>query len=207
MSASPSPSSVSRKSGLPAELARILDQVKRRHLLLGLAEFPVLLVAAIAAAWIGQAVADRVFDLSWSARCALLVIDALGVLGLFVRLVVRPWQQRLDRKGAALFVERGMPEFRTSLISAVELAAPGTDTLPQSRPLVERLVADVTAHALRANLVARVIRADRFNKLLARMAAPVTAPLILLVACQPTSGSCSGASCFPARRFPPRPRW
>lgn len=153
-----------------------------------LAAFPVILVAAIASAWVAQALADRVFNLSWNARCALLVIDFIGVLWLLARFVVRPWQQRLDREGAALLVERGMPEFRTSLISAVELAAPTADSLPQSRQLVESLVTEVTARATQSNVVARVIRPDCLKKLIVRTAAPVALALLLFGVCQPTSG-------------------
>ncbi|MCX6878675.1 MAG: hypothetical protein NTW21_33415 [Verrucomicrobia bacterium] len=188
MSAPQPTSATLRTPGLPAALTHILDQVMRRHLLLNLAEFPVFLAAAIAVAWVAQATADRAFDLSWNARCVLLAIDFLGVWWLFARFAVRPWRHRLDREGAALLVERCMPEFRSSLISAVELAAPTADPLPQSRPLVERLVADVTAHAARADVVAHVIRPQRLKKLLVRWSAPVAAALVLLAACQPTSG-------------------
>lgn len=77
MNTSPPPAHGSRESGLPAALARVLDQVKRRQLLLTLAEFPVVLVAAIAIAWSCQALADRVFELSWAVRFVLLVIDGI----------------------------------------------------------------------------------------------------------------------------------
>ena len=188
MSARPPSSVVSRESGLPAALARVLDQVKRRQLLLTLAEFPVVLVAGAAVAWVAQAVADRMLDLPWHARCAMLALDCIGGLWLFVRLVVRPWRHRLDRNGAALFIERGMPEFRTALISAVQLASPEADPLPQARPLIERLVADVTDRVTTGDVVARVLRPDRLKRLVARLSAPVVVALVLLGGCQPTSG-------------------
>lgn len=188
MSASPPTSDAPCGTSLPAGLARILDQVRRRHLLVRLAEFPVLLLASLATAWMLQAAADRVFDLSWNVRSTLLAIDFIGVLWLLLRFVVRPWRQRLDREDAALFIERGMPEFRTALISAVELAASTADTLPQSRPLVTQLIREVTEHVGRANVVARVIRLDRLKRLLARMSAPVVAALLLLGCGQPVAG-------------------
>jgi hypothetical protein len=188
MNTEPPPAHGSRESGLPAALTRVLDQVKRRQLLLTLAEFPIVLVAAIAIAWSCQALADYVFELSWVVRCVLLVIDGIGGLWLVARFVVRPWRRRLDREGAALFIERAMPEFRTALISAVELASPSADVLPQSRPLIAQLIANVTARAAESTVVARVIRQARFKRLLGRMAAPIIAALVLLIACQPTSG-------------------
>ena len=188
MSTATSSAHGSRESGLPAALARVLDQVKRRQLLLTLAEFPVVLVAAIAITWSCQGLADYVFELSWAVRCVLLLIDGIGGLWLVARFVVNPWRRRLDREGAALFIERAMPEFRTALISAVELASPTADTLPRSSPLVAQLIADVTARAAESNVVARVIRPARFTRLLARLAVPIIAALVLLIACQPTSG-------------------
>jgi hypothetical protein len=173
---------------LPAGLARLLDQVRTRHLALTLAGFPIYLLATIAIAWSLQGIADRVFDLSWGARCVLLLLDTVGMLWLVARLIVRPWMQRLDRKAAALLVERGIPEFRSSLISAVELSEPGADVLPQSRPLVEHLLNETSALAKQSDIVARVLPPDRLKKFALRMSLPVVAAVALLVAGLPASG-------------------
>ena len=173
---------------LPAALARILDAIRKRHLALALAEFPLYLAAAIASAWSLQGIADRVFDLSWSARCVLLALDGLGVLWLMGRFIVRPWRERLDRKAAALLVERGIPQFRSALISAVELSDPQAQLLPQSRPLVAQLLQDTAALALESNVAARVLRPERLRKLACRVAWPVVAALALFCVCLPVSG-------------------
>jgi len=172
---------------LPAALARILDRIRKRHLALTLAEFPLFLSAAIATAWSFQGIADRIFDLPWTTRCGFLALDGLGVLWLVGRCIVRPWRQRLSRKAAALLVERGIPEFRSSLISAVELSDPQADLLPQSLPLVERLLENATAQALTSDVVSRVLPPDRLKSLACRMAWPVVAALVLFRTCLPVS--------------------
>lgn len=173
-------------SQLPAPLARVLDQVRHRHLAIRLAEFPVCLLAALAVAWSIQGVADRVFDLSWNARCAMLVADGLIVLALLWRFVVRPLRQRFDRKAAALFVERGIPEFRTSLISAVELSA--DESQPHSRPLVAQLMKDVTTRLEKTDVVAQVVKPDRVKRLATWMALPFGFALALFFFGLPVSG-------------------
>jgi len=180
------PSSISLQ--LPSALARILDHIRKRHLALSLAEFPLFLAAAIAIAASLQGIADRILDLTWNTRCALLVLDCLGVTWLAARFIVRPWRQRLDRKAAALLAERCIPAFRSSLISAVELSDPQTPLLPQSRPLVERLLQNTTELALKSNVVARVLRPDRLKKLAYRISWPVLAALALFCICLPVSG-------------------
>jgi len=173
---------------LPAPVARVLDRVKRRDLTLALAEFPVLLVALLASVWLLQAVADRVFHLPWSARCVLLVLDVVGVLVLLERCVFRPWKRRLDRRGAALLVERGIPEFRSSLVSAVELTSPDADVSTRSRPLVARMIADVEERVESTEVVRQVVRPERLKKLLVRAVGPVAVASLLFALFQPISG-------------------
>jgi hypothetical protein len=173
---------------LPAAVARVLDRVKRRQLAFALAEFPVLVVAGLATAWLLQAVADRVFHLPWSSRCVLLGLDVVGVFLLLERFVGRPWKRRLDRKGAALLIERGIPEFRSSLVSAVEFTSPGADVSTRSVPLVARLIAEVEERIESSEVVERVVRPDRLKKLLARAAGPMALALLLFAVFQPIAG-------------------
>jgi hypothetical protein len=180
------PSSIPLK--LPAGLARVLDGVRRRNLAFSMAEFPICLLAAIATAWSLQGIADRVFDLSWTARCVLLALDFAGALWLICRFVVRPLTKRLDRKAAALLVERRIPEFRSSLISAVELSQTSADLLPQSRLLAERLLDDTAALALQLDVIARALPPGPLKKLAMRMSWPVLAAGLLLLAARPASG-------------------
>lgn len=173
---------------LPAALARTLKQIRQRHLAMALAEFPLYLLPAIATAWSLQGIADRVFDLSWGARAVLLALDIVGVLWLIARFVVRPLINQLDQKAAALLVERGIPEFHSSLISAVELSQPGAELMPQSRPLVEHLLKETSALAQKSNVVARVLSPEPLRKFALRMSLPLIAALALLLAGLPASG-------------------
>ena len=60
----------------------MLDAVRRRWLAVRVAEFPVVLLAVIALAWVLQATADRWLELSWTARAVLLALDGAAVLAL-----------------------------------------------------------------------------------------------------------------------------
>ncbi|MES2658942.1 MAG: hypothetical protein V4689_10005 [Verrucomicrobiota bacterium] len=173
---------------LPATLARTLDRVRQGHLLMKLAEFPILLVAGIAAAGCFQALADLVFDLPWGVRLIFLLLDLIAIGWLAWRYAAIPWLKRLDRQGAALLVERGVPELRSSLISTVELSLAGSEVPAGSRLLVQRLVAETTAKVKDLDVAARVVRPDRVRKLALWMLAPVVPAVLLLVIGWPVSG-------------------
>ncbi len=175
-------------SKLPATLARTLDQVRQGHLAMKLAEFPILLVAGIAAAGCFQALADRVFDLPWAARLILLLADLIAFAWLAWCFVVIPWRKRLDRKGAALLVEREIPHLRSSLISTVELSTKGSKVPPQSRLLVKQLIADTAAKVKDIKVIGQVVRPNRVKKLALWMLAPLVPAAILLVLGWPVSG-------------------
>ncbi len=164
---------------LPAGLANILDGVRRRHLAVQVAEFPVLLVAFIAIAWPLQGTADRALELSWGVRALLLALNGLAALALLWLLVIVRLRQQLDRKKAALLVERTLPQFKTSLISAVELSEPGADYPAGSQSLVEKLLADTARAAEKADIVRTVVDVRRLK----RYAKWTAAVLILAIGC------------------------
>lgn len=163
---------------LPQTLSRMLDGVRRRWLAVRVGEFPVLVVALLAFAWLLQGAADRWLELSWNARTVLLVLDVAAVLVLFWLLVIVPFRKRLDRRKAALLVERTMPEFRTSLISAVEFAE-GKSVYPGgSRGLVEKLLEDTAREAEKKDVAKSVVPSGRLKSRLKW----AVAALVLLVA-------------------------
>ena len=107
---------------LPEDIRRVLQAVAKRWLLVRAGQFPLLVLALLSASWLARAALDRFFNFSWALRGALLAIDVLLVGSLFYFYVIRAFQGRLDLQAAALLVERAHPRFRTSLVSAVELA-------------------------------------------------------------------------------------
>ena len=149
---------------LPQAIVHVLDGVRRRHLGVQLLEFPLMLLAVIAVAWTFQAVVDRVFELSWTIRALLLSLDGIAAAVLFWFFAIRPFVHRLDRKQAALLIERTVPEFRSSLISSVELAEKSADSPSGSRSLVEKLLEDTTRELRKSDIVGRVIRLKRLKR-------------------------------------------
>jgi hypothetical protein len=159
-----SDSTVVPTSELPAPLARALDRVRSRWLAVRVGEFPVLLVAVVSLAWVLQATADRYLDLEWKTRQILLSINGGVAFVLFVIFAILPWWRRLTRPQAALLVERELPQFRTSLISAVELGSTLPSVPPVSRALVRKLLADVSQEVEREALAPRVVHARRLGR-------------------------------------------
>jgi hypothetical protein len=151
-------------SDLPAPLARALDRVRARWLAVRVGEFPVLLVAIISLAWVLQATVDRYLELAWKTRLILLYVNGAAAFVLFVVFAVVPWWRRLTRPQAALLVERELPQFHTSLISAVELGSSLPAVPVASRALVRKLLADVSHEVERENLAPRVVRARRLHR-------------------------------------------
>lgn len=172
---------------LPPGLARILDGVRRRSLGLRVAEFPVLLLAFLAVAWVLQATADRWLELSWNTRAILLGLDTAAVLVLLGFFVIAPLRRRLDRRKAALLVERTLPQFRTSLISAVEFAERGSEYPAGSQPLVQKLLDDAARQAEQEDVVKRVVRPDRLRRFTKWMIAALVIAAVCFVAGRPLS--------------------
>lgn len=155
-------------AGTPVPLPRIvvksLKQVISRQKQVSLAECTVLLLAAIPALWVVQGTADWWFNLPWLVRLILLLAD-LGVAGYIVyRFAVRPLSRPNTLENAALRVEKEIPEFRTALISAVELASGHPGCAQGSLGLVKELIARVTAKVQAANLAKRVVKTANLRR-------------------------------------------
>ncbi len=120
---------------LPPVIVQKLKQVNARQRWVDLAECAALLLATLPALWVLQAAADWCFNLPWSLRLVLLLAD-FGLIGYLVyRFAFLPLRQPHTLETAALRVERELPEFRSSLISAVELAS-GRPGITQARSLL-----------------------------------------------------------------------
>jgi hypothetical protein len=167
---------------LPERLTDVLHRVSRLELRTKLRNFPALLVFIFSIVWIVQALADRIFRLSWETRAVLLGLQAVVVAYLFWKHVLVPISKKLDQRRAALLIERGMPEFDSSLISVVEFCET-PDRYPQhARGTVRALIDQVANRAIIPGLPEKVVdfepakRAERK----ALIAAGVLALAILL---------------------------
>jgi hypothetical protein len=136
-----------------------LRSVARRHLKINVGYFPAMLVAVLSIAWLLQAGADRYLRLAWGIRCCLLGLDVAIVLALVWRYVVMPVRERLDRRKAALLVERAMPEFDSSLISAVDFCATSERFAGRTPAMLEKFLEQVSERVRQRNLALQVISA------------------------------------------------
>lgn len=140
---------------LPPVIGHSLRRVAARQTGVSLAECGVLLLAVLPALLLLQGVADWWFNLPWAVRLMLLLADGAAAGWILWRFGLLPLRSRLTPERAALRVEAVLPEFRSSLISAVELARPGT--FRGAPGLVRELHTRVADHVRKTDLARRVV--------------------------------------------------
>ncbi len=149
---------------LPAGIVRSLRQVMARQKRVCLAECVVLLLALIPALWVVQALVDWWLNLPWLVRFILLGAD-LAVVGYVVyRFAWRPLSKPLTLETAALRVEKEIPEFRSALISAVELSAGRPGGAQGSLALVQELLVRVSAKVQATPIASRVVKTANLRR-------------------------------------------
>jgi len=177
-----------RAPTLPASLATLLDQVRARGFKLKASLLPLSAVLLLALGWTLRAIMDRRWDLPWTLRAFLLLLDVLVIGWLAYRWVVRPLAAYLSRRQAALLLERSVPELKTSLIAAVELTGDKANTPPESWPLVNQLLEDVTIRLGADDWANKLFDGRRLRPLLVTAALALLTALTLLVVHLPVSG-------------------
>ncbi|MDR1190989.1 MAG: hypothetical protein LBK60_04895 [Verrucomicrobiales bacterium] len=141
---------------LPAGVRNALLLVVGKWLAVRVAGGTALLLTALPLLALAQTTADWLFNLPLTARALLLAVDAAVFLWLFATRIVKPLRRRRDLRAAALLVERARPEFKTSLISTVELCAnPGVTAggAELARQLAARTAALVAGRRLAREVV------------------------------------------------------
>jgi hypothetical protein len=138
---------------LPASVSHALRRVIARQLSVKLGECAALLLACVPALWLCQALADGAFNLPWLVRGCLLLGDLALAVYLLAVYAVRPWRRKLTLPTAALLVERALPEYRSALISAVQLSQ-----VPSGSPALARaLIAGVARRLQGGGFPGRVV--------------------------------------------------
>ena len=107
---------------------------------------------------------DWWLDLPWLVRLIALILQ-LGVLAYILgRFVALPLLRQPDEEALALTVERARPEFRTRLISAIQLTRPGGIPPGASPAMVEALMVETEAIADRVPF-AGIVSLEKLKKL------------------------------------------
>jgi len=145
---------------LPPGIRRPLRAVAGKQLCVAWTQCLLWIICTVCVLLLAQTGADFLLDLPWRTRLGLLVGDGLLLCGLIFRYGFMPWRKRLTLEQAALRAERHFPLFRSSLISAVQLAR-----RPEgSSSLVAALLGQVTKRVSEVNL-RRVIPAAHLLRL------------------------------------------
>lgn len=142
---------------LPRPLVELLHRVSQLELKTKLRIFPALLVFIFSIVWLLQALVDRYFRLSWETRAVLLALQGAVLLFLFWKHVLVPLSQKLDRRKAALLIERKLPEFDSSLISVVEFCETPGGFPHHAQAVVRKLVDQVERRAMAPGLEGKVV--------------------------------------------------
>lgn len=147
-------------------IGRMLDRVRWREAGLQAAVGPLLVLAILVLLWVVQACLDRYLDLSLPVRRFLMGLEAAVAVVALYFLALRPLMRLRSRRQAAQLVEGLRPQFRSALISSVELTSPQAqvETAPQSRALVAHLLTGVSEEVGRSDLAADLFRADRVRR-------------------------------------------
>jgi hypothetical protein len=148
---------------LPREIQRKLSGLSDRQLMVHFAEGFALLAGTAVALAAFQCTVDWWLDLAWMVRFILLLGDFALIGWITWRYVIQPWRNRLTLEQAALRAEKEFPSFRSSLISAVELAKAKPACDQGNLALVEKLLKDVT-YAVGRHDLGKAVKTDRLRK-------------------------------------------
>lgn len=144
---------------LPERLREVLQRVSRLDLKTKVRLFPAWMIFSFSIAWIVLALLDWLLRLSWETRAMLFLFQLAGAGYLFWKHVLVPYSKKLDQRGAALLVERQMPEFDSSLISVVEFCEVPGGYPQHARGTIRALVEQVANRALVSGLAEKVVDA------------------------------------------------
>ncbi len=140
-----------------------LAALRRKHLsvalLTGVAMVVVVAIEMLALAMF----VDWWLELPWGVRLVLL-LGQCAVLGyMAVRMILAPLLHQPDEDDLALMVEKAMPEFRSRLIAAQQLARPGAVPPGASASLAAALVDDTERFAAPLDFT-RIVPTDKLKK-------------------------------------------
>lgn len=151
---------------IPANVRLALTRLSQQDFRCRVARFPLLVLIVLPAFWLLEALVDLVFNLTWGARLGFLFVSAALAGWLFYRHVCIPIRRRLNLRASALLVERKFPEFRTSLVSAIDFTADTNGVSDRSAPLVEILLGQVTRLVDRTEILRGIVDTRPVKRLL-----------------------------------------
>jgi len=151
---------------LPANVRLALTKLSQKDFNCRLAKFPLLALIVLPTFWLVGALVDLVFNLTWATRLGFLVVSAALAGWLFYQHVLIPIRRRLNLRASALLVERKFPEFRTSLVSAIDFTADANGVADRSAPLVEILLGQVSRLVDRTDILRGIVNTRPLKRLL-----------------------------------------
>jgi hypothetical protein len=149
---------------LPHNIHAALQRVRARKLTVSYLECLAALLAVVPLLLLFQALADWLFNLPRGARALLLLGDFAVIAYLGYLFAWLPLRRKLTHQTAALLVEREIPDFRSALISVVQLSAPGPGWSRGSEALVQILAERLARRLASENVASRVVSTKNLQR-------------------------------------------
>ena len=134
---------------LPRAIACRLSALAARVLHVSWTEGLLLVIAALSGLVLVQGTLDWLFDLPRGVRVFVLAVDLVILCFIVFRFGILAWRRRLTPDEAAFCAERHWPEFRTGLISAVQLARRPDGSPALVTAMLEKTAAGIAKSDLR----------------------------------------------------------
>lgn len=143
-----------------------IEAVRRKQVGVSAGTGLAILICAVVVLLGAQMLLDWWLDLSWAGRAAFLALNCCIFAYISFQYVLTPILKKPDDDAVALTVEKALPEFRTRLIAAMQLARPGGITPGQSASLAQAMVVETEALA-KPREFEKIVKPDRLRRTVA----------------------------------------
>jgi hypothetical protein len=143
-----------------------IEAVRRKQVGVSAGTGLAILICAVVVLLGAQMLLDWWLDLSWAGRAAFLALNCCIFAYISFQYVLTPILKKPDDDAVALTVEKALPEFRTRLIAAMQLARPGGITPGESASLAQAMVVETEALA-KPREFEKIVKPDRLRRTVA----------------------------------------
>src|SRR5262245_16938493 len=141
-----------------------IEAVRRKQVGISAGTGLAILICAVVVLLSAQMLLDWWLDLSRAGRAGFLALNCCIFAYISFQYVLTPILKKPDDDAVALMVEKALPEFRSRLIAAMQLARPGGITPGESASLAQAMVEETEGLA-KPREFEKIIKPDRFRRM------------------------------------------
>src|SRR5262245_21642664 len=147
-------------------LQQKIEAVRRKQVGISAGTGLAILICAVVVLLGVQMLLDWWLDLSWAGRAGFLALNGCIFAYISFQYILTPILKKPDDDAVALTVEKALPEFRSRLIAAMQLARPGGITPGESASLARATVEETEVLA-KPRQFEKIVKPDRFRRMAA----------------------------------------